>query len=698
MTAHYLVLAGTSLTDIIGNPNYNNSPSSLVSAFAFLPNRIRVASINVNRRQTFNRSNQRQSNLNLNLYSINDENDSNSNSESIISGDKNQESDTGDFLDDSAIAASASATTTDIDEDDNNGEHDHDTTTTAPAKPSGPSPHLLQALAEARALKARAEKERLEAERLSTLLILDKISSIETKLDKINNNNNKKDDVDVNRQRKQRKELMQQMAMLQQQLKPANTNNTLKSIDASITTPLVTSNRMNANDDDDDDDAVDSAIVTYQMPTELLNKRIEAYQKFSPSVKQLFQRVVHTNAEYNIDKDDKDEQAYTKDIIQKCYQIEMQRKAQGNTAPMDILDIANAQAGYETLPLPIQFMVKESIDLLTCSNNTLIVETLVKQNKVGRTSDGGVEFKMEDPDEKEVKERGEDREFTEEEVDSAIKMYENLPKPMKVMLAKSVDEKNEGNSTAVVERLIMEKKLLPSEDGVEFVVFGSGDDALGSVMGDSQDVGYLKGMLPEVTRKEGQAPTEEEAKEFLQLLGKTNFNPTNKPEKIPGGFVIRGKNTLANGEELIKALDAKLKDSILKDKLYYYFMKDPTAVTQEQFESADYELPVIVLTGNDLSPTTNRFVKPTVTALGGLSIASFAVAVCLSTDLNMDVELMKTMISPLLFAVLGTQIAHELMHQLVALKDKVCVYSIETDFAFISVFDSNNLSLCVTTV
>jgi hypothetical protein len=198
VTAHYLVLAGTSLTDIIGNPNYNNSPSSLVSAFAFLPNRIRVASINVNRRQTFNRSNQRQSNLNLNLYSINDENDSNSNSESIICGDKNQESDTGDFLDDSAIAASASATTTDIDEDDNNGEHDHDTTTTAPAKPSGPSPHLLQALAEARALKARAEKERLEAERLSTLLILDKISSIETKLDKINNNNNKKDDVDVN--------------------------------------------------------------------------------------------------------------------------------------------------------------------------------------------------------------------------------------------------------------------------------------------------------------------------------------------------------------------------------------------------------------------------------------------------------------------------------------------------------------------
>jgi len=64
----------------------------------------------------------------------------------------------------------------------------------------------------------------------------------------------------------------------------------------------------------------------------------------------------------------------------------------------------------------------------------------------------------------------------------------------------------------------------------------------------------------------------------------------------------------------------------------------------------------------------------------------------------MDVELMKTMISPLLFAVLGTQIAHELMHQLVALKDKVCVYSIETDFAFISVFDSNNLSLCVTKV
>ena len=249
---------------------------------------------------------------------------------------------------------------------------------------------------------------------------------------------------------------------------------------------------------------------------------------------------------------------------------------------------------------------------------------------------------------------------------------ENLPAAMKIMLAQSVGETKDSNSTVVVTKMIEEKKLLPAEDGVEFVVFGSGEEGLEQIETD----GYIKTMIPEVTRKEGQAPSEEDVMVFFtEMLGKKTFNPRNKPEKIPGGFIIRGENTLENGDALVKALDAKLKDSSIMGKFNYHYMKDPSFVTQEQFEADDFENPVLVITGTDLSPSTNRFVKPIVTAIGGISLASFAVAVCLATDMGMDISLVETTTAPLVFSILGTQVAHELAHQIVALKDKVSLFN-----------------------
>jgi len=336
---------------------------------------------------------------------------------------------------------------------------------------------------------------------------------------------------------------------------------------------------------------------------------------------------------------------------------------------MDLLDLANAQAGYETLPPPIRALVAENVDMKGNKNATAIVEKLIEAKKIKRTNDGGVEFSMDNDAENEKKERGEDREFTEKEIESAMGLYENLPAPMKAMLAQSVGEKNDGNTTAVVMKMIKEKKLLPSEDGVEFVVFGNEDD--GKFMEEIEGAGYVQSMLPEVTRKEGQAPSEEDAMVFFGILGKNTFNARSKPERIPGGFIIRGENKLENGNDLVKALEAKFKESSIADKMNFYYIKDPTAVSQEKFEEGDFENPVIMLTGTDLSPDTNRLAKPVVTALGGISIASFAVAVCLSTDLKMDVDMVEKMTSPLVFSILFTQVAHEAAHQIVALKDKV---------------------------
>lgn len=517
-------------------------------------------------------------------------------------------------------------------------------------------------LAEARALKDRAEKERLEAERMTTLLILDKISSLEEQLAKVQSS-----DKDESKKQKRITEIQEQITLFRRQMEPspsstsksASTSDSsfVKTIDASASgsSPLVTPQRNSAAAA-----TTPTVIPERNMPQDLFDKRIDAFRKFTPEVKRLFARAV--------DIDDSND---AETIIRKCYNIEMKRKSDGNIAPMDLLDIANAQAGFETLPPPIQGMVVESVGMSPGRNlnNTAVVEKLVLQKKVKRTNDGGVEFSMEDSyedNERSVR----DREFTQEEVDSALGLYENLPAPMKAMLAKSVGEEVGSNSTVIVSKMIEEKKLLPAEDGVEFVVFGNGDEST-EMLADMEAVNYVKSLLPEVMRKEGEAPSEEDAMTFFsEVLSKKNFNPTSKPESIPGGFIIRGDNTLKNGDELVKVLDAKLKESSVANKLNYYFMKDPSVVTQDKFEADDFELPVIVLTGPDISPDTNRFVKPIVTVLGGISIASFAVATCLSTDLNMDIDLVETMTAPLVCSMLGTQVAHEAAHQIVALKDK----------------------------
>lgn len=180
-------------------------------------------------------------------------------------------------------------------------------------------------------------------------------------------------------------------------------------------------------------------------------------------------------------------------------------------------------------------------------------------------------------------------------------------------------------------------------------------------------------MLPEVTRKSGQTPSKEIADAFFaEVLGKRTFNPTSKPEPIPGGYIIRGENKMKSNDELAIALEKALEKSSVAGKIQPFVIRDPSFVTEEQFETNTFEQPVVMITGSNLSPTTNRFVKPLVTVLGGFCIASFSLAVCLNTEeVVIDPTWVEEMVSPLLISILMTQVVHEVAHQIVAYKDKV---------------------------
>ncbi len=524
-----------------------------------------------------------------------------------------------------------------------------------PTKEKSVSPEITKALEEARALKERAEKERLEAERMSTTLLLDKVASLEMQLEKLEKSKQRvSTDVDDEAEKEQKSnekkatEVKAQILNLKRQLN----GEAPKPPKPTIETVSRTSIDVEASNGE----------VAEDMPKDLYDKRVGAYKSFSPAVRSLFARATLVKDENDADT-----------IIRKAYVVEQAKKRDGNTAPMDLLDLANAQAGYETLPPAIQNMVVEIVGLDQETNATVIVEKMIEDGRVTRTEDGGVEFSMNEDPEKE-EDRGSDREFTMAEIEDAKKLYEGLPAPMKVMLAQSVGAANDANTTAIVEKMIEEKKLLPAEDGVEFVVFGNADQGsldLGE-LGDLETAAYVKSVLPSIVTRDENTPSAEDVDAFFsEVLSQKTFNPTNKPEKIPGGYIIRGENKLDSGEALVSALEKSLDKSSVAGRLNFYYMKDPTPATEEEFERDLFELPVLVVSGTNLFPTTNRFVKPGVTALGGLSIASFAVAVCLATDLNMNLDYMEELTGPIVFAIISTQIAHEMAHQIVGLKDKV---------------------------
>lgn len=525
----------------------------------------------------------------------------------------------------------------------------------------------------ARELKQRAVKERLEAERLTTELILNKISALEKNIESSRRRRQSRtlDQQDRNLDQKEQKEdeWRQSIDLLQKQLKSSNSTSTASG--DSYSSSLLSSQES------DSTTSPSTKSYSYMMPEDILQRRMDAYSRFSYPVKSLYARATGV-----------DDINQVESILRKAYDMEKTRFFQNGTAlsfptaysdrssynEQDLLlIIANAQAGYETLPTPVQKMVAESVgmDASTCTNATQIVEQLIENNKLTPSEDGGVEFCINDDDDDENKSRGKDREWTEEERQSAQSIYEGLPEPMKVMLAKSIQENSTtSNSTIIVQKLMEQKKMLPTDDGVEFLVFGNDDEIdrfESGIVGDS----YIRALLPKATRKEGQTPNLDDVNIlYTKVLGKRTFNPTEKPEQIPGGYVIRGESQMDDGDMLIEKIEKQLSKTTAAGKFNVFYIRDPTMITQEQFDDESYELPLIMVLGTDLSPDTNRLVKPIISILGGLSISAISVATCLSTDPNMEISVLEELTGSLTMGLLATLLSHEAAHQFVAWKDK----------------------------
>lgn len=280
--------------------------------------------------------------------------------------------------------------------------------------------------------------------------------------------------------------------------------------------------------------------------------------------------------------------------------------------------------------------------------------------------------------------------MSDEAREQALEGYMNLPLPIQDMIARTAGLKDGRNATEVIAKLETEGRLFPNENGMQAgfevtsdIVDSEEIDVIFKDMERMEKDKYIEGMLPRQTRKVELVPTEDDIDVFFsEVLSNKNFNPTGKPENIPGGYLIRGENKMKDGDELVKTLDKALAATNVSDKVQFYYLKDPNPSTEEEFQRYENDLPVLVVTGPDISPETKYLTKAFISLIGIVFVASFSVGALSFNEVlvdrldaevqagTADLSWVQDLAAPTFLAVCATQLVHEASHQAVAYKDK----------------------------
>ena len=256
-----------------------------------------------------------------------------------------------------------------------------------------------------------------------------------------------------------------------------------------------------------------------------------------------------------------------------------------------------------------------------------------------------------------------------EKRDEAVAAFSELPPTVQDMMAKTVGLESGRNASLTIDKLMAEDRLFVGDDDEQFSFVAKTDfDDLDGVFIDTEFAEkstFVSGLLPGTTRKE---PVNfEQVDRLYELLGKDSFNPTSKPEVIPGGYIIRGANTMASGDVLVEKLDGILKTSALSESIQVFYILDPTPPSGEEIMLEVDESPVLLITNCNVSTDTAIWVKTLVTALGLLTICIFALSVYSQNDDGLAIDDPY----PLALAVLGIQLAHEAGHVTIAHRDSI---------------------------
>ena len=218
---------------------------------------------------------------------------------------------------------------------------------------------------------------------------------------------------------------------------------------------------------------------------------------------------------------------------------------------------------------------------------------------------------------------------------------------------------------------------------------------------------YLEEFFPSVTKLEDARPSPEDVDLFvsdcLTESGNKPFMVTSKPERVLGGYYVRGtnqlgfdeKNSITANDRLIREVSKRLENHpTLKDSIEFYYILDPCPPTDEEMELEIGLNPLILITGKDpktMYGVLSPLAKTAISMSGLLSTFLFSVGSCVlnprvnaniqqtldsvsstgSTTTFIDLSWFYGLTLPLFFSFMSIFFAHELGHRIVSTYYKV---------------------------
>ena len=283
-----------------------------------------------------------------------------------------------------------------------------------------------------------------------------------------------------------------------------------------------------------------------------------------------------------------------------------------------------------------------------------------------------------------------------------VEAVESLPSEVRIHMARRMQLDTDGTD-ALVEALVKEEKETKTfSNKFDFsplskVVMEAIE--ISDVPAEYNDIAfvdrsrYVNEFYPSIARMESLHPNETVIQQFAnEFLDIRSFMVTSKPERVIGGWYIRGRNLIDEGDggsgvKLMQQLQRRVSDTTLQ----YFYIPDPSPLSDEEVELEYRNDPLIVVTANEPRKFYNYadpWVKASISALSIFFVVTFACGVCFLEPALLDrwnAELEQTnsgadtvdlswftgLVTQLLYSFGAIQIAHELGHRVVAWRDKV---------------------------
>lgn len=193
----------------------------------------------------------------------------------------------------------------------------------------------------------------------------------------------------------------------------------------------------------------------------------------------------------------------------------------------------------------------------------------------------------------------------------------------------------------------------------------------------------VESLFPQSTRKEGTQINEGQAVLFMsEVLSKDKiWTPNRAPEKVSGGFLVRGTTRFETGAELIEAIDKNLEKSRLRNLVNCFYVFDPTPVSEEQMSEGERP-PVLFLTApnvvRDPAPIQRSLISavafgtiwynsllPYLLNEKYMKMADEQLALA-DASMASNVDFLNDLAFPLFVATVGIQAVHEIAHVIAA--------------------------------